>query len=272
MKRREFFAASAATGLALSTANLARAAAGSEGKQLIELRTFSFDSTEKLERFAKFAGAVAVPALNRAGVQPVGVLRLSADDNPDPKGTLDLDRLQLNLWAVMVHDSLDSVLTLMDRLGHDAAFLADGREVLEAPADDPAYLRFESSLLLAFDQMPRVAIPSRKDSRVLQLRTYESHSVERHIKKVEMFNDGGEMAVFHKTGLNPVFFGQAIIGSKLPNLTYMLGFDDIEAKQAAWPRFIKHPGWEALKDDPQYADTVSHITNLILRPVAGSQI
>jgi hypothetical protein len=73
-------------------------------------------------------------------------------------------------------------------------------------------------------------------------------------------------------GLNPVFFGQSFAGTLLPNLTYMLGFDSPEAMKAAWDAFLAHPEWAAMKADPKYADTVSRITNLILRPMAGSQI
>jgi hypothetical protein len=51
-----------------------------------------------------------------------------------------------------------------------------------------------------------------------------------------MFNEGGEIAIFRRTGLAPVFFGEALVGSKIPNLTYMLGFDDMEALEKGWPR------------------------------------
>ena len=66
--------------------------------------------------------------------------------------------------------------------------------------------------------------------------------------------------------------GQSIAGTLLPNCTYMVGFENPAAREAAWAAFIKHPEWEKMKNDPKYADTVSRITNLILRPLPGSQI
>ena len=42
--------------------------------------------------------------------------------------------------------------------------------------------------------------------------------------------------------------------------------------EAAWAAFMKDPEWQRLKADPTYADTVSNITNLVLRPLPGSQI
>ena len=58
-------------------------------------------------------------------------------------------------------------------------------------------------------------------SRILELRIYESHSTKAGQKKIEMFNEGGEIAIFRKTGLRPVFFGETLIGPLMPNLTYM---------------------------------------------------
>jgi len=145
-------------------------------------------------------------------------------------------------------------------------------ESLDAPKSDPAFLRYESSLMLAFDRVPQVEVPTRADSRLLQLRIYESHSTERAIKKIEMFGEGGELEIFRRCGMNPVFFGQSLIGSKLPNLTYMLSFASKEAMEKAWAAFGRDPAWLKLRKDETYKDTVSNVTNLILRPAASSQI
>lgn len=72
--------------------------------------------------------------------------------------------------------------------------------------------------------------------------------------------------------MQPVFFGEALIGTRLPNLTYMLGFEDMPASKKAWGRFLGEPAWKKLSKDPAYKDTVSRITNMFLRPTAYSQI
>ena len=115
-------------------------------------------------------------------------------------------------------------------------------------------------------------MPTRKKSRVFQLRTYESHNIERAQKKIEMFNTGGELDIFRRVGMPPVFFGETLIGAKMPNLTYMLGFDDVAALKAGWNKFLEDPAWLELKQDPAYRDTVSNITNILLRPARCSQI
>ena len=71
-----------------------------------------------------------------------------------------------------------------------------------------------------------------------------------------------------------MFFGQSLVGSKMPNLTYMLGFESKEEQEAAWKRFGASPGWRKLKAMPEYADKriLCGITNLLLKPAEYSQI
>ncbi|HEU4722746.1 MAG TPA: NIPSNAP family protein, partial [Gemmatimonadaceae bacterium] len=63
-----------------------------------------------------------------------------------------------------------------------------------------------------------------------------------------------------------------VIGAKMPNLTYMLTFADMAARDAAWAAFSRDPDWRTLSADPQYRDNVSAISDIILRPTAYSQI
>jgi len=109
--------------------------------------------------------------------------------------------------------------------------------------------------------------------RVFQLRTYESPSIKTGQKKIEMFNTA-EIDIFRETGLNPVFFGETLTGDKMPNLTYMLVFNDMDERKANWKRFVSSPEWKALSSIPEYADKkiLCGITNLYLKPADYSQI
>jgi len=40
-----------------------------------------------------------------------------------------------------------------------------------------------------------------------------------------------------RTGLNPVLFGETIIGQNQPNLTYMLAFKDMADRDQRWQVF-----------------------------------
>ena len=261
MKRREFLAASCALSAAsLTQSGTAQAAdTGGESKEYYELRLYQIETEEKQRQLEQFLGEALIPAWNRIGIKPVGVFKF-------------LDESSLNLYVLVPHKSFESFTTARRKVMADEQFLQAGAAVLDTPEIDPVYKRVESALLAAFDGMPKLEVPSTKESRVLQLRIYESHSDKKALKKIDMFNIGGEIPIFRKTGLTPVFFGEALIDSKLPNLTYMLGFDDQEASEKAWDAFRSHPDWATLKKDPQYKDTVSNITNILLRPAACSQI
>ncbi len=268
MKRREFLAGSCLGAVAplVNTAS-ARGAEKVMNKELYDLRLYRVDTAEKADVMDGFFRTAAIPALNRLGVKPVGVFRLLEGDKkaPDAMGPHDF-------YVLLPHTSAESLITATAKLIGDAKFMTAGAAVHNAPKSDPVYRRIESSLLLAFDETPKLDTPARGESRQFQLRIYESHNQRLGQKKIEMFNAGGELAVFALCGMPPVFFGEAITGSRVPNLTYMLGFENQEARLAAWGKFLKHPGWLKLKGDPQYKDTVSNITNLLLRPAPYSQI
>ena len=259
MKRREFLAASCVAGAA-GLSGMASAAGKSTGtKQYLELRHYELASAEKQKAFDDFLAKAAIPALNRLGIAPVGVFRMAENEDT-------------NLWVLIPHNSLESVAAANTKMLADKQYQKAGLSVLSCPKDDPAYQRVASSLLLAFDKCPKVEVPSKKDSRLFQLRIYESHNTIMAKRKIDMFDNAGEIAVFRQTGLNPVFFGEALVGGKIPNLTYMVGFDDADAQKKAWDKFRVHPKWVQLKSDPYFKGTVSNITNLVLRPTAASQI
>ena len=233
------------------------------GKQYFELRRYHLLTGKKKNRVGDFLRDSAIPALNRLGVGPVGAFTVLHGPN------------QPTLYVLLPHPSLESVATLSERLLADKQLKTKGASFLGAGLDDPAYGRIESSLMVAFDDMPRLEVPpqlSQKKPRIFELRIYESHSLQAGKKKVEMFNAGGEIAIFRRTGLRPVFFGETVVGAQMPNLTYMLAFDDMSARDAAWQSFRVDSDWAKLRKDEQYADTVSNITDIILRPASFSQI
>ena len=90
---------------------------------------------------------------------------------------------------------------------------------------------------------------------------------------MRMFDDG-EIAIFRKYGLQPVFFGETIVGPKMPNLTYMVAYDDWAEREKAWRRFVTSPEWRKLSKTPGLSDAevVSNISNGLYRPVSGSDI
>lgn len=257
MKRRTFFAATAATAAATTLGSPSANAQGND-RMVFELRKFTFSSNGKAEAFSSFLKAAAIPAANRAGIEKVGVFRPESGDAV--------------LYVLIPHKSIDSVLTMMPAIQADEGFQQNGAAVIDAPASDPAFDRIESRLLLAFTGMPGFEVPASSPDRVFQLRTYASPSFKTGAKKIEMFNLA-EIDIFRKSGMNPVFFGQTIIGDNIPNLTYMLGFDNQDALKKGWKTFVSSPEWKELSAKPEYADDkiLSGIDNVVVLPTEASQ-
>jgi hypothetical protein len=258
--RREFLAATAAA--AVSPRPHLDALSQSAARQYIELRRYHLLPGTKQRAFSAFVGDAAIPAMNRAGVGRVGAFTVVYGEN------------EPSLLLVLAHQTLDSVVSLRDRLASDTVYARAGAAVLDAPMSDPAFVRVESTLLRAFEAMPTLepsAGAAGATRRIFELRTYESHSDRAALNKLKMFN-AGEVPIFRRAGLTPVFFGETLIGAKMPNLTYMLTFADMSARDAAWAKFGQDPEWKTLSADPQYRDNVSAISDIILQPTAYSQI
>ncbi len=117
------------------------------------------------------------------------------------------------VFVLTPSSSLESLLAIEAGLERDDVFMKAASPYLDAPATDPVYVRQELSLLTAFPNVPRIEVPAAtatKGPRMFELRTYESHNERAHRAKVRMFTDLGEVDIFRKVGLTPVFFGQNV--------------------------------------------------------------
>ena len=259
MNRREFLATGVAGLAATNLAGSVQAAGNPAQRQFFEWRQYHLRTGSNKNMVGDFLKNVGIAAMNRIGIKTVGVFNpVYGPSKP-------------TLHVLLVHDSLDSVLNASSRLLEDKEVREKGAAFIDASMSEPAYVRIESSLMAAFTHMPKLEAPALKE-RIFELRIYESHSAKAGKKKVEMFNEGGEIAIFKKTGLNPVLFGETIIGPNLPNLHYMLAFKDMVDRDQKWQVFRDSPDWKKLSADPAYKDTVSNITDLILKPTDYSQI
>jgi NIPSNAP len=205
---------------------------------------------------------VWLPASKRHGVQPAGFFNaVIAERSPF-------------VLALASYPSLGAMETALAQFAEDKEFQKGWDEYNNM--SDPPYTRMQSSLLRAFDGMPSLEVPAndgKRPARIFELRTYESNNEKASRRKVGMF-ENGEIAIFRKVGMTPVFFGQTVVGRNLPNITYMLTFDDLAARDRLWRSFGSDPDWQKLRAQPGLSDAeiVSNISNAILRPTAFSPI
>jgi len=264
MERREFLTASLATS-ALAIANQAAAQTASvKAREYYAIRRYHMQTGPQTGLTDMYLSGALIPALNRLGIAPVGAFHL--DIGPDTP----------TLYLLMPCSKLETLVTADLLLAQDEIFMKAAEPFWNAPATAPAFQRIESSLHIAFEGWPKLTPPAataEHKKRIFQLRTYESPSNQAHVRKVEMFHHG-EFEIFQSAGFGQVFYGDTLIGARMPNLTYMLSFADQNDLDAKWDVFRNDPAWKKLKTSPRYAfeEIVSNISNLIMSPTAYSQI
>ena len=226
-----------------------------------EWRVYTLKNETQQKLVEDYFEQALIPAMNRQGSRNIGLFK---ELKPEA---------QTRLFAIIPYNDINGYLEAETKLAKDAAYQTAAAPYLTAPSTSPAYDRIQSSLLKAFDGMPVLEVPDKKD-RIFELRRYESASESAGKKKIEMFNQAGEIAIFKRVGLTPVFFGEAVIGEMRPNLTYMLTFDDMPEHDKNWKSFVSDPEWKKISSIPEYADSkiVSRITRTFLAPCAASQV
>jgi hypothetical protein len=172
--------------------------------------------------------------------------------------------------------SVETLATAEARLAGDAEYMKAGADFLNASSNQPSFVRLETSLMMALAGAPKLIVPAataQKGPRMFELRTYESATDQDHKVKVEQVNNG-EVAIFNKAGFWPVFFGDTLIGEKMPNLTYMIGFANLAERDKCWSAFFSAPETKILFGQQKYSSPglVSNVSNTILTPAAYSQI
>ncbi len=265
MQRRNFISTSIAASAAALAPSSPLHAQTPGPRQFYELRRYNLISGPQMTKLtdAHLAGAL-IPALNRLGIGPVGAFQLTY--GPETPAT----------YLLLPASTADKLISLTHALAHDTEFQKAAQPFNAVSTDTPAYSRVDSALLYAFENFPTLHIPratAAKEKRIFQMRTYESPTPQSHERKLEMFNLH-EFSIFSKVGFESVFFGETLIGTRTPSLTYMLTFNDLADMDSKWHAFSSDPTWVKLKSDPRYAtDTlVSNISNLILTPTPYSQI
>lgn len=240
-------------------------AAADRSPGILELRWFALrnGSDDQGRRTLDFLRQAYMPAIGRAGGRVHGVFQnLVAPDGP-------------SVLAVTGFDSLGAMDGALGKLAADKGYNKE-IEALDAKGGR-TYERMQTALLRLFPSMPlfeNPPAPAGSPGRVFELRTYASNSPATLRRKIGMFESGGEIAIFRRLGITPVFFGEAIAGENLPNLTYLVVYDSLAAREKAWTAFVADAAWQELRKRKGLSDAeiVSNISNVLLRPAQFSPI
>ena len=284
MKRREFLTVGSAGLAALATTATASAQvrdrliplgnrttrpnAPRVPRQFIEVRRYTVKDEDKRTQLVDILDKALIPALNRQGLRPVGVLNPIKRETPLEREA----KFANSVFVVIPHRTTATFVSTAARLRADAVYMRDAAPIFETTSRDPVYTDCETFLLHGFPTLPGVEVPNLGPDRVFEMRLYRSFNIERNEAKIHMFDEGGELPLFRKVGLNPIFFGDILAGTRMPAFLYIVGCPSLQAHAEAWRTFVSHPEWIAMKDLPEYADTATEIESVVLTPSAGSQI
>ncbi|MGR3811807.1 NIPSNAP family protein [Jiulongibacter sp. NS-SX5] len=234
-------------------------------RDFYQIKIYSISSSEQEKVIDQYLEHAYLPALHRQGIESVGVL----------KPRTETDDAGKKIYVLVPLTSMDQVLEIEEKLASDQIYQKAGAAYINAPHDKAPFDRIESIILRAFVDAPQMNLPKLngpKSERFYELRSYEGPTEKKYVNKVDMFNAGGEVALFSDLDFNAVFYGEVISGSHMPNLMYMTTFENRADRDAHWKKFVDSPVWTKLKNDPNYQNNVSKNTQYYLYPTEYSDI
>jgi hypothetical protein len=213
---------------------MAANAASERRTRVYTLDQFKLKAGTQMPRLHEFFGQSLLPALNRLHSGPKIYLEaLIAAHTPQ-------------LVAIYGFGSLEEMWGVHTKTGADEA-LAKKMEALEA--GEPSFESLDTTLLEAADYSPEIA-PSAEGAtpRIFELRVYHSPTWRQFGALHERFR-GPEIKIFHRVGINPVLYSSTLVGQNIPNLTYLIPFADLAAREKAWAAFNADPEWQKVRKE-----------------------
>ena len=230
-----------------------------------QIKVYNIKNADQEAQIDNYLRNAYIPAMHRAGYKTVGVFKPIADD--PAVGT--------KIFVLIPLKGLSDIEKIEEKLSKDKELQTAGADYINALYNNPPYERIESILLKAFAKHPDYFVPkynTPKSEQIFELRSYQGATEKIWKKKVEMFNEGGEVGIFREVGSNAVFYGEVLSGSTMPNLMYMTSYENMDSNKKHWEAFSNHPNWKRLSGMEEYKNTVSHIDKWFLHPTDYSDI
>ncbi len=150
-----------------------------------------------------------------------------------PKTTLVLDAVIAphtpEIVVISGYSSFDEIRAARENFRIDA-----GQDLL--------FEELQSSILESAPYSPDVEVAKHDKPRIFELRQYHSPTWTQLAALHQRFA-GPEIKVFHKCGIFPILYTSTLIGENIPNLTYVIPFDSLAAREKAWDAFGVDPDW-----------------------------
>ena len=233
--------------------------AGQAKQQYYEIKIYRIKDAGQAATTDKYLKEAFIPAIHRAGINKVGVFKPVEADTAYGK----------MIYVFIPYNTADQYFKLVTVLENDKAYQLAGKDFIDAPFNNPPFVRYESVFMKAFSHMPQFRVPSYTtpvSERIYELRSYESATEAKALKKIQMFNEGGEIAIFEKIGANAVFYAQVLLGSQKPRLMYMTTYSDMKSHDEHWMAFRNSPEWKTISAMEEYKNSTSKTKAFLLHP------
>jgi hypothetical protein len=177
-----------------------------------------------------------IPALERTHLGPAIVLEaLAAPHMPQ-------------VATIVGVNSLEQVRQV-ETLAQSDTVLAKALSAWEQGSEPPTE-HYTTTLLEAAPYSPEIAPLKEPPAtpRIFELRVYHSPSEWQLAKLHERFS-GAEIRIFHRVGVNPLLYTSTLLGANKPNLTYLIPFENLAAREKAWNAFGADPEWLKVRQE-----------------------
>jgi hypothetical protein len=227
MNRRSFLGAMAASSL-----TNAYAAQGTAAKKpgCYVLQHYRLQLGSQATRLADYLSKSYLPALDRAQAAPGLVLDAQLSEHLPQVTVIQAFESSEQLWSVRVKLNADKALEAATdawQAGSVPPYESLTQELLEATNFAPEFVPLN---------------PQPKAPRVFEMRIYQTHTQKELRGLVERFAEA-EAKILARAGSQLVMFGTTVFGNDKPNLTWMLAFEDMAAREKFSAAFNADPEW-----------------------------
>src|SRR5258706_71707 len=227
MHRRRFIGA-------LGALSLVKADTPEKRTRFYAFEHFTLKNGSGVSRVHDFVSQALLPAMNRVHSGPKIILeQLVGPHTPE-------------LLAIYGFSSMEEMWDVHARITQDEA-AGKAVQLLESGAE-PAFDSLDSSVVEAADYSPEIKPEASDTPRIFELRVYHSPTWRQLGLLHERFR-GPEIKIFHRAGINPILYGSTVIGPNIPNLVYVIPFNDLAAREKAWNAFAADAEWQKVRKE-----------------------
>lgn len=221
------------------------------------IQIYHCNSLQQINGVDAYLKNTYLPYLHKMGISKVGVFA------PIDNDTLTDKRIYvwLPMHSLSVLDNLDQAIEKLDPITKNP--VVD----LENTDGSLPYTRVERIITKSFIDQPKYVKESnltKSPNRIYEYRSYESPTENMHLRKVHMFNQGGEVVLFKRLNFNAIFYSKAIAGARMPNLIYMTSFNNMEDRNEHWKAFVSSPEWQSISNMPKYMNSVNRNETVLM--------